>query len=74
MHGAIGVDVKSWLRERGVFVLVVLVLALALVLVGFVEGTSWVSLAKTLGLAVVVGRTASSAVDRYVAAPSSPTT
>lgn len=65
---------KAWLRERGVFVLVVLALAVVLVVLGLVDGASWVSLAKALGLAVVVGRTASSAVDRYVAEPSSPTT
>lgn len=65
---------KAWLRERGVFVLVVLVLAMALVVARLVDGASWVSLAKALALAVIVGRTASTAVDRYIAEPSSPTT
>lgn len=53
---------KAWLRERGVFALVVLAMAMALVVARLVDGASWVSLAKTLGLAVIVGRTASSAV------------
>lgn len=65
---------REWIRERGVFALIVLVIAAALVCVKLVDGTSWVSLAKVLGLAVIVGRTASSAVDSYVAEPSSPTT